>query len=139
MRVTIELPGAKAFSVNKMFTRDMRFKSGEFKDWYIRLKTKIEELDEYKRLMELAADVQNTSQASLSIYIECVYPVWLFYNKQGEISSKVFDISNVEKPLIDLLVQDIMGLNDKLITYMESSKRAGANYALNITLELNTN
>lgn len=138
MKVSIALMGAKAFSINKTYSRDMRFKSSEYKDWFIRTKTTIEEHEAYKELLDMAGDF-NVLGGEFSVHMEVVYPSWLYYNKSGQISAKTFDCSNVEKVLIDLLFGDIMNVNDRNITRLVSTKRAGANFALNVTLELHSN
>lgn len=73
---------------------------------------------------------------TFAVLLEFVYPKAVFYNKQGTISSKSHDLSNVEKGLIDLIFGATMGVNDKYITKLVSTKRSGAEYSINVQIEL---
>lgn len=70
----------------------------------------------------------------LEIDLKFYYPEELFFNKAGTISAKTMDLSNVEKPLIDLLTQskyadraipegaENLRIDDRYIIALRSSK-----------------
>lgn len=134
MRIEFTVP-TQSFSINRASTRDVRYKSSDYKTWYLHTKTLIEEADYYKSLLDFAEHYKQMG-GGLRMKIEIVYPHWFFYNKQGQISAKTQDVSNFEKLLIDLIIQDVMNLNDKNILELYSSKRAGATYLINVEIGL---
>lgn len=136
MTVRLELP-FKPFSVNRMNSRDMRFKSAEFRDWHLKVSTYILHSDEYKSLLELAQSHKDSKETK-NFYVEITvnYPAYMFWNKQKQISSKTVDCSNFSKPLIDILFGDIMDVNDKYIVGLKEQKRAGSSQTLEITIML---
>lgn len=46
----------------------------------------------------------------------------MYYNKHGQVSAKTFDITNCEKPLVDLIMNNFMNVNDRYLTVCVSSK-----------------
>ena len=127
----INLP-FKAFSVNAMNYRDSRFKTAEYKAWHEQIKSYIEE-NYSKQLNELNQDF-NDWQIVYSVRIEVVYPPHLLFNANGGISSKSFDLSNVEKPLIDIIFRYGMAVDDKNIVELTSVKIPGATFAINVII-----
>ncbi len=121
----------KAFSINKMHYRDQRFKTAEYKDWATKV---LHLLSEIKELYDMGGDWQR-SGGVFAVEFEFVYPAYIYYNKSKQVSSKTFDLSNVEKPLLDLIFGDTMEVNDRNVVKLVSSKRAGAMYAINVSIE----
>lgn len=115
-----------------MSCRDARFKTQAFKDWATEI---LARLDEHKELHELATDHAKLG-GTFEVEIIAEFPAHVFYNKAGEVSSKTIDCSNFEKPLIDLVFGHTMDVNDKFITKLVSSKRAGADYSIKMTIRL---
>lgn len=84
----------------------------------------------------------DVTQHSLGLELVFTYPQNIFYTKQNTISSKTMDITNVEKPILDLLThprynerplpEGCLNLNidDKFITEMHSTKQAGKEYSI---------
>ena len=65
------------------------------------------------------------------------YPRHLYYNRFGQISAKTFDITNCEKPLVDLIMNRYMGVDDRFLTVCTSSKGpVEASNSIDVTLEL---
>lgn len=76
------------------------------------------------------------------------YPKNIFRNKEGEISSRTMDITNIEKPLIDLLFLckyfDLespygaknLNIDDKYLTKMVSEKRSSDIYSIEIVIKI---
>lgn len=122
----------KAFSVNKMSYRDARFKTQEFKDWFTEL---IQRLQEIKELSAMGDDWRKNG-GYFEIWIEIVYPPHVYYNKSGQVSSKTFDVTNTEKPIVDAIFREVMCVDDRNLIRCTGSKRAGATHSIEIKLKL---
>lgn len=133
MEAVIYLP-LKAFSVNAYHFRDKRHKTPEARAWEASVQ---EALTEHKVLVDMA-DKWRVSGGVFHVYLDFIYPPHIFFNKDGTISSKTFDLSNVEKPVIDQVFGATMDINDKLITRLVSTKIVGPTFGIVIRLELKT-
>lgn len=134
--VTMALVGAKAFSINRMSCRDARFKTKDFKDWYAITKEMIVNNPNYGELLCLAEDLLDNPKLTISFRMNVAYPENTFTTGNGVISSKTMDCSNVEKPLVDLVVGDIMGINDKRVVQLVSTKGTAVDYLVGFTVEV---
>lgn len=92
-------------------------------------------LEEHKTLYDMA-DLFKEKGGSFEIKIVCIYPRHVFYNQAGQISAKTFDLSNVEKPILDLLINTHMGLDDRFVTRLMSEKKVGPTHAIEIKITL---
>lgn len=126
----------KPFSVNQMSCRDARYKSAAFKDWYVKTRQLILASPQYPDLLIMAEDFQALKDPRLLMELHVTYPAGMFHNAQGSISSKTMDVSNFEKPLIDLIVGDLMHLNDKHVVKLISTKSPGAELCIDVHIEL---
>jgi hypothetical protein len=125
----------KAFSVNAMSYRDARFKTKEFQDWFRELLTRLEDI---KDLTDMA-DTFKAHGGAFAIEISVLYPSHVYYNKFGQISAKTFDITNVEKPLVDAIFRERMQIDDRNLVDMVSTKGPGSHHQIIIRLKLDTN
>ena len=76
------------------------------------------------------------------------YPKHILYTKDGRISGRAHDLSNIEKPLIDLVFlpryYDLpspygaknLNIDDKYITHLISKKKAGKSFKIKITIQI---
>lgn len=91
----------------------------------------------------------NASKHSYKISFTFNIPREKFYNKQGLISSRTADLSNVEKALVDVIFLpanfgnnppyncEQLNIDDKYVTEMSSRKVAvDADYSIDITIEI---
>lgn len=124
----------RAFSVNAYHYRDKRHKTAEARAWEAAVTA---ELNEVKELSAIAEDWK-AHGGYFVLHLTVYYPHHVFYTAHGEISSKTFDCSNVEKPLQDLIFKQ-MGLNDKLVKKLISEKSSGAYGRIEVKLELHPN
>ena len=131
MQITFVLP-VGAFSINRAYARDMRYKTPAYKDWHTKVSYLLEQIPELK----VMAAKHNAEGGEFEIELSAIYPPSIFSNKKGEISSKTFDVTNVEKLFVDVLFGDTMGVNDKHITCLISKKRAGARLSIECTISL---
>lgn len=121
-----------AYSVNKMTYRDIRFKTAEYKDWASQV---LQLLSEEKDLIDLAAQFDELKHGF--VVTVCVeYPKHVFYTKNGAVSAKTVDCTNVGKPLVDLIFGQTMGINDKYIISYRESKRVGARNSILVVVDL---
>lgn len=109
----------------------MRFKSAAYKAWAEEIQYY---LNDIKGLHEMASDFADRGGAFL-VKLTFSFPKHIFYNKAGAISSKSMDLSNVEKPLLDLIFGDTMGINDKNVIKLISEKQSDAFYCIKIRIE----
>lgn len=121
----------QAFSVNAYRYKRNFAKTAEARAYESKI---LDMLEEHKSLHDMAARF-NELGGTFEVSITCVYPNHIFYNQAGAVSAKTFDCSNVEKPLIDLILNGFMNVDDRFVTKLTSSKRAGHNYAIIISLE----
>lgn len=76
-------------------------------------------------------------KGEVSVNLTFFYPSNIFWTKEHVISSKTFDLSNVEKLLIDVIFGTVLQINDKNIRRLHSEKHPGAAWAIEVVLELN--
>lgn len=126
--ITLDMP---AFSVNAYYYRDRRHKTAEARAWEAEFQR---QLEDYKILHDFAHRLKDGATVAIEIVVE--YPPHVFYNKAGHVSSKTFDVTNVEKPIVDQIF-NFMGANDKVITKLVSTKKPGPKAQLKIRLEIN--
>lgn len=131
MDYSFNLP-CKAFSVNAYYYGNRAIKTKEARAWEAQI---LELLEEHKPLHDMA-DAWRISGGVFHIRININYPHYLYYNKAGQISAKTFDVTNTEKPLVDLILGTFMNINDRNLTVCLSSKAPGPRHSIDITLEL---
>ncbi len=122
----------KAYSVNSYYYASKRIKTPGAKAYE---KQVLELLEEHKPLLDMA-DMWRKSGGVFQIAICNNYPTYLYYNKAGQISAKTFDVTNIEKPLVDLVMNTFMGVNDRFLIKCMSTKGPAAKQGIDITLEL---
>lgn len=129
MQVEFILP-IKAFSINAYHYATRKVKTKEAREWEELVQS---HLDNEKALIDLA-DTWRKSGGSFEVHIEIMYPHHIFYNKQGCISSKTFDISNTEKLIIDRVFLDRMDVDDRFIVKLVSTKVSGHRHQIKVTI-----
>ncbi len=122
----------KPFSVNAYRCRDQRFKTAEAQDWETQVKYMLEEYA--KSFNEMKQDFE-TYGGQFYVTIEVYYPHHVFYNKARAISAKTIDITNFEKPLVDMIFRESLGVDDRFITRLVSTKETGVQQFINIKIE----
>jgi Holliday junction resolvase RusA-like endonuclease len=117
----------KAYSINKMYYATRKVLTKEARAWQDNV---VAQLGPY----DLASKGPLIDGKPLRVEIEVTYPMNIFYNTHGLISSKTMDCSNVEKSIIDVVFGQL-GVNDKYIIELYSTKRAGDNYKISFRIE----
>ena len=119
------------FSINRKHARDQRFFTTDFQDWSSKVDYLLQDI---KSLQEIAEDFK-VHGGTFSVQFHYTYLGSLYYTKDKRISSKVHDLSNTEKVLLDKIF-DFIDINDKYVTRLLSTKRAGVNNSINVIMEL---
>lgn len=128
--IEITLP-MKAFSINRMNYRDVRFKTTEFKAWFNEL---CERLQAYKELLDMGDDFRSQG-GEFCLWLTVAYPPHIFYNKSNQISAKTYDLTNVEKPICDAIFRETMRVDDRFLVKCISEKIPAAMNSITIKLE----
>lgn len=136
MIVNFVLP-CKAFSINAYYSRDKRFKSKAGREWDEEFLYRIENSGVQADLQELGQKF-HTGDYAFELTILLTYPRNVFFNKQGKISAKTYDISNTEKLIIDHLFMrpENINVDDRFIVSCASSKAVGSAYSTEISIKL---
>lgn len=114
-----------AYSVNKMTYSDKRHKTQEFRQWE----------DQFRIWLGAhVGELKKLQGPTFAVEMNFEYPKEVFYTKQNFVSSKTFDLSNVEKPIQDLIFK-AMDKNDKLVVSLSSLKYPGCTYAIHIKIQ----
>jgi len=84
-----------------MYYGDKRHgKTAAAKEWSEQV---LQALSRYKSELKQFRDYFEPSRHIYSVSIEMLVPHDTLYTKKGELTSKVHDLSNIEKPIVDLL------------------------------------
>jgi hypothetical protein len=134
------------FSVNRTYSRDKRFKTSAFKAWEIAAFEAIGCAEPQRQLKELR---EFTAGKTFVYSVEFAFHCPRLITKSGTISNQVEDLSNVEKPLLDVLflpkvhiqlypygVKNV-NCDDRYVTKLVSSKQAADKPGVWITITAN--
>lgn len=146
MRESFRLTG-KPFSVNAMFYRDARTKTQDWREWSAQVFHQLSTESNLKKLSNLR-NAFDPALHHVHVTLTVYYKRDLFYNRSGEVSAKTMDITNFEKPLVDLFCDNRyfetaypygcqnLNINDKYITQLLSRKLSGPEQCIEISFEL---
>ncbi len=136
----------RSFSINAMYG-PKKFKTSLARDWEMTVFHQLsseENLTKFSRLREAFDPAIHGYSVSIIVY----YPESKFYTKGGDISAHTHDVSNYEKPLVDLLFLpkyfDLnapygcrnLNVDDKYIVRMFSRKAVGPDYSVKVVLKV---
>jgi len=101
VRARIFLP-VKTFSINKMYYATQKVKTKEAREWYGR---DFNYLDDPAIQVELEKirSAFDPKKHALFVHLKAHYDPARLFTKDGRLSGRAHDITNWEKPLIDLL------------------------------------
>ncbi len=128
---SFDLP-IKPFSINAAYYKNRAIKTQECKAWEAQVLTLLE--DE-KTLHEMADDWRSKGGV-FRVEFMFVHPEHIFFNKNGTISSKSFDLSNTEKLLLDVIFGKYMDVNDKNVVQLFSIKTYGPRWSIKTQIQL---
>ena len=142
--ITLKL---KPFSINAMFCRDKRHKTIEAQEWSSSILVALALKENKKKLKELRQYFDYKKHV-YKVDLTFFYPKHVLYTKEGPISARAHDLSNIEKPLIDLIFLPLyydrpspygaknLNIDDKYITHLISKKRAGKSFKIKVSIQI---
>ena len=142
--ITLKL---KPFSINAMFCRDKRHKTIEAQEWSCSILVALALKENKKKLKELR-QYFDPKKHVYKVDLTFFYPKHVLHKKEGGISARAHDLSNIEKPLIDLIFLPMfydrpspygaknLNIDDKYITDLRSRKRVGKDFRIRVTLNI---
>ena len=142
--ITLKL---KPFSINAMFCRDKRHKTIEAQEWSCSVLVALALKENKKKLKELR-QYFDPKKHVYKVDLTFFYPKHVLHKKEGGISARAHDLSNVEKPLIDLIFLPMfydrpspygaknLNIDDKYVTDLRSRKRVGKDFRIRVTLNI---
>ena len=146
MKQTLILP-LKAFSINSMYCKNRAFKTQAYNDWAASVFHRLSSEENAAKLADLRESF-DPKKHSYVVDLAFYYPSKVLYTKAGGLSARAHDISNIEKPLIDLIFLpvyhgrsvpngcDNLNIDDKFISEMRSRKLAAEEYRIEIELQI---
>lgn len=130
-----------------MSYRDKRHKTAEAHDWSHTILHYLSQEEPKQALKELR-EYFNPKQHAYKLDLTFYYPNEILHTKDGRISAKSHDISNIEKPLIDLIFlpkyfdqtppygAENLKIDDKYIIEMTSRKKAATEHGIEVEMEI---
>ena len=130
-----------------MFGRDKRHKTVAAQEWSCSVLVALALKENKKKLKELR-DFFDYKIHVYKVEINFFYPKNILHTKDGQISAKAHDLSNIEKPLIDLVFLPLyydrpapygaknLNVDDKYITHLVSKKRIGKSFKMKVSLQI---
>jgi hypothetical protein len=101
MRVSFTLP-IQPFSVNRMYCRDQSHKTQDYRDWELAMVQALSRKEPQAAFAKLR-EAFKPEEHCFVVRLKALYPADILFNKKGLISSRAEDLSNIEKPILDLL------------------------------------
>lgn len=123
---------SKAFSINKMYHATRSYTTPAYKEWASQVLLLLKEKPNAPRLDSLRLFFDSTKHR-YHVTITTYFPQNILITKSNIMSAKAFDVSNIEKPLIDLIFLSKhhtntpnLNIDDKTISDLTSRKRISA-------------
>ena len=144
MNAKIYLP-IRSFSINSMHYATKRIKTSDARHWENSIFHYLNKSSNQEALKKLR-EAFDKRKHGWEVSITFIYPDAELYTKTGELSSKVHDLSNVEKPIIDLVFLPKyhkldppygcpnLDCDDRYIKRLHSEKVVGAEAAIELNI-----
>ena len=101
MKQLITFP-LQAISVNSMYYGNrLHGKTQEAKDWSCKV---LQHISVHKNQFEELRNNFDPQKHVYKMHLKMLVPVDVYYTKNGELTSKIVDLTNYEKPLVDLIM-----------------------------------
>lgn len=123
-----------------MFT-NRNFKTVAYRDWERFLLYELGKKEVQEQLDKIRQNF-DSKKHGLVVKFDFYYPYNIIYTAEGKLSSKAFDLSNVEKPLLDLIFlvkhedSGSLSIDDKFVLSLQSRKRVSATGAFYTRISL---
>lgn len=125
---------SKAFSINRMYHKNRSFITAEYKDWAAGIFDIIDKKPNKKRIKTMR-DFFNPTLHRYVFTMITYFPYEILITQKGTMSAKAFDVTNIEKPLQDILTMpkyfdqkppfgaENLNMDDKTVSDFISQKR----------------
>lgn len=130
---------SKPYSINSFYYRDGRIIKQEAKEWMAQIFHLLSSSENQEKLEQIRKSFDKNLHY-FKVKLEFYFPKNTLFNKKGLLSSRAFDLSNIEKTLIDLIFlpkyhkQQFpygcpnINIDDKYICELESIKGLSSDY-----------
>lgn len=143
MRVSFILP-IKPYSINKYYYSDRKSKTSAARAWEFEVSKQLAKL---KDPLASIRDNFDKEKHGLLLTLDAVYPPSIFWTRDNTLSARMMDLTNWEKPLVDMLFLQkndgkvgcrTLCLDDKFLVDIRSRKLKGdtESYSVIVTLEI---
>jgi len=137
----------KPFSINSMYCKNRAYKSADYNKWSADIFYKLasdENLQAFHDLREFFDPLKHGYIVNLVSY----YPRDILFTKKGGLSARAHDLSNIEKPIIDLIFLPCyynkstpygchnLNIDDKFIYELSSKKLPADGHRIEIELSI---
>ena len=146
MRQKLLLP-LETFSINQVHCRDTRYVTADFKTWSCNVLRHIASNNNQKAINYIRENF-DSNKHYLAVDIISYYPREKMFTMADSISSRIHDVSNIEKPLIDVIFLSKyhgknsiykgpnFNIDDKYIKKMSSMQLVGDDHLIEIYVEI---
>lgn len=122
------------FSVNSLYYARQKVKTTEARQWSAKIMYQLSNEENLLKLKDLR-EYFDPSKHYYSISLNFYYPKSKLFTKKGQLSAKAHDLSNIEKPIIDLIFLPVyfdkevplgcenLNIDDKYILKLKSEKK----------------
>lgn len=136
----IKLIDVKPFSINSYYYGIKRVRTRDARAWGAEIHR---QMVAFKDQIEVFRSLFNPKKHSLRVEIVHEMPKETFFNTKKEVSHRSKDLTNIEKPLIDILTAgkyldrgfSVLGIDDHFITELLSFKRVSADNRFRILVK----
>lgn len=146
MKCTLLLP-TEPLSINKQHCRDKRYTTSAWKDWAANVLIMLSKPNNQNSIQKLKKAF-NPKDHYIKVQMISYYPRDQFWTESNQLSSKTHDVTNIEKPLVDVLflpkfhgTGTVMkgpnfNIDDKYIKEFNSRQRVGDYHLIELHIEL---
>jgi hypothetical protein len=123
MVIALKLP-IKPYSINRYYYSDRQTKTAAARNWELQT---LGFIKEHAAAFKTMYGLFDESKHAFRVKLDAYYPSKEFMNKAGRVSARTMDLSNWEKPLLDLLFLPKyvgnLGIDDRFIVELKSTKQ----------------
>lgn len=146
MKIQLKIP-VKTMSVNAMFYGNRHIKTTEAREWTYKVFNALSSPDNQAELERFRKHFK-ASKHAVTAHLKAYYPKDILFTKQGQLSARAHDVTNWEKPIIDLIMVDKyhdkpfpkgcpnMNTDDKYLVKITSEKKAGEDYLIEAAFQV---
>jgi len=130
-----------------MFYKSRSYTTAEYKEWQVNILELLGSSRNQESLKYLR-DTFDSKEHRVEVLITHYFPQHIMFTEEGLMSSKAFDITNIEKPLVDIIFlpkyykqnppYGIKNFNndDKFISDCVSRKRASYDFVIEVNIAI---